>query len=87
MTLDLPVQPPLRERFTQVIVKLCDFRFARATASPGEIYTGNCEALFLWICATASPGEIYTGNCEALGLWIFATASPGEIYTVNCEAL
>jgi serine/threonine protein kinase len=40
------------------IVKLCDFGFARATASPGEIYTGNCEALCQWIYASTSPGEI-----------------------------
>ncbi len=31
MTLDLPAPPPLWERSTQVIVKLCDFGFARAT--------------------------------------------------------
>ncbi len=37
--------PPLRERSTQVNVKLFDFVFDRATASPGEIYTGKCEAL------------------------------------------
>lgn len=25
----------------QGVVKLCDFGFARAVASPGELYTGN----------------------------------------------
>ncbi len=82
MTLDLPVPPHLQERLTQLIVKLYDFGFARATASPGEIYTGKCET------ATASPGEIFTGNCKLCDFgFARATASLVEIYTGNCEAL
>jgi hypothetical protein len=48
--LDLPAPLPLQEKSSQVILKLCNYGFARATASLVEIYTGNCEALWLTIC-------------------------------------
>jgi serine/threonine protein kinase len=68
VTLDLPLPSPLREIFTQVTVKLCDFGFARAITSPLERFTQVTVKLcdFGFARAITSPGEIYTGNCEAL---------------------
>jgi serine/threonine protein kinase len=75
------------------IVKLCDFGFARATASPGEIYTGkiglNPRYLLSrrdlhklnWVkSATHHLQERYT---QVRYGYIRATTSPGEISAGN----